>query len=206
MDRNELIEIARAHMKTRITNRFREPGYLFDHSLRVATITEKLNEMETEEKVFPVATYAGALFHDIGKGFDRHNAIGGAVARELLAHLFSDEDLDDICRIVVGHPVRKADETEDFYPLALVQDADIIDHHGTQEVWLKFLRSAGQGERQQSLLDFFEKENKQGMYEEKRRLLNLESSKKVYDERIAFVRGFMDRFAVESEGRIVGEF
>ncbi len=206
MDREHLKEIAHARMADRPTNYYRETGYLYNHSLRVTALTGKLQAMEIGESRLSDVAFAGALFHDIGKGLARHNVIGAVIVRNLLSGHVPDEQLDEICAVVEGHPRRTPDTREPNLALALVQDADILDHHGTQEIWLEFLHRGRADENQKTMLAIFERNEKSGMYEEKRRLLNLDSARRIYDERVEFVRGFYGRFSIESEGGVTGEF
>jgi len=102
MDRERVIQIARAAMGHNRTHPARERGYVFHHALRTARIAlalvERIDEAPTleasEDEVF-----AAALFHDVAKGEEPHNEAAARCVGELL----TDERTAAVARIVREH-------------------------------------------------------------------------------------------------------
>ena len=74
-------------MASRQESKDREPGWLYHHGRRVARIALRLAD-EIGAAVDRDVMYAGALFHDIGKGAEPHNEIGAAITREALYRVY----------------------------------------------------------------------------------------------------------------------
>ena len=189
----------------------RERGYIYYHGHRTARLAAEIgvrsgilrptdsSDQASQEPLL----YVGALFHDIGKGFEHHNITGASITRALLSGVMSSEELDVVCDMVRCHCLRRDDSQTSW--VKLVQDADLLDHFGTQEVWLKFQYSAVEGESCDDALAFWRGEEWSNQVQELRGLLNYSLCKELYDERIEYVRSFVERFAVEAEGRLFDE-
>jgi uncharacterized protein len=205
----EIRKIASDNMMSRRSHLEREPGYIYYHGLRTANLAaEILNKVEKRGNgrgpTFDPVLYTGALFHDIGKGFVSHHETGAELARRLLDGVCSDNELDRICDITRFHCIRKSGFDLDKEILA-VQDADIIDHFGTQEIWLNFLNRGYKHEGQLEAIRFWDSDFFRDHTAKLRSLLNFEISKKLYDDRLEFQRLFLDRFKLEAEGLIPKE-
>lgn len=144
MDRNRLIGIARMYMGSQKTSPTRERGYTYHHGLRTANLAQELvarldEPLGVEEDVL----FAGALFHDLGKGEEDHHLVGAARAMSVLNGALSPDELRQVAELIEHHNQRDAAET---LPVAsrVVQDADTIDHMGVQRVWLALFQSAGE--------------------------------------------------------------
>ena len=180
----------------------REPGYVYFHGMRVANLAGEIVSLVSGEKdSFDPVLFTGALFHDIGKGFESHNDTGADIARSLLKNTCNDDELDEIDRIVRFHCIRK--HGLDLHEKILaVQDADIIDHFGTQEIWLNFLHNSYHDRSQQSVLEWWRSDRFVKHIDELRGLVNLDVSKDLFEERLAYHEEFVSRFQLESEGGI----
>jgi uncharacterized protein len=84
-----------------------------------------------------------------------------------------------------------------------VQDADILDHFGTMEVWLKFVYSAHSEESVFDALKFWESSFCKDYYKNMREALNFDFSKNIFDDKYNFTQMFIDRFTKEINGEIV---
>lgn len=194
--------VAWENMGTRRVHKEREIGYIYYHGLRTANIAgEILYLVHGKREDFDEIMFTGSLFHDVGKGFGIHNEAGAAIARHLLGDLCAQDKLDKICKIVRLHCIR--DHRLDFSnQIRAVQDADIIDHYGTQQIWLGISRAAHHGETSADILGHWSGDEFRNHLDELRELLNFQESLSIFNERIDSARQFIDRFRVESEGRL----
>ena len=203
MNLDEIRRIAWENMGKRRSHSDREEGYIYFHGLRVANLAGELLYLRggNHDRIDDVLI-AGGLFHDIGKGFGAHNESGAEITRHLLGDFCTPDELNTICDIVRFHCIRKHQLELPDHILA-IQDADIIDHFGTQCVWLHFLHAANQNLGQSAALEYWQGEKYAEHMAELMELLNFSESKDIFTERLEYLRGFADRFQIEMEGRIV---
>lgn len=202
MNLEEVRRIAAESMAERRSHLEREPGHVYHHGLRTANLTgEIMSGMEGDLSVFDPVLYTGALFHDVGKGFGAHNEAGADLAIRLLNGVCSPADLDRVCEIIRFHCIRKHGLDLDNGILA-VQDADMIDHFGTQEVWLNFLFQAYNHGNQRDAIEYWESDDFRKQTARLRDLLNFELSKALFDDRVEFQEDFLARLKLEAEGRL----
>ena len=209
MDRLQMIRIARRATGGRTALAGRETGHVFNHCLRTAHIAaglfERIKEsMEFDEDlIFEDLIFAGGLFHDVGRAVGPHHLTGAAIVAVLLADKMPAEDVDAVARIVREHNDRK--HARDCWAASrVVQDADILDHHGAQSIWAAFHGSAMRDESPEQALARYQSWRDTCMADE-RASLNYEASRECFDHRIAFERDFYERFEseldVEPSGR-----
>lgn len=195
----QMIQIAAQTMARRKENPCREIGYIFYHGLRVTKLSAQLARSLEIEVDPPEVLFAGALFHDVGKGFARHPEIGSGLVKELLKDLLAKELLDRVARIVLLHNDRGRGNLPD--EILIVQDADILDHYGTQGVWLKFQYSAHRNENVHDVMDFWHSGPCTSLVEQSRMELNFDLSRRIFEQRLSF----QDEFARVFEGEILGQ-
>lgn len=189
-------------MGKRLSHSGRETGYIYYHGQRVAQTALQLREL-----IFPKQSQdddvilVGGWFHDVGKGIEPHWEYGAILAEQILRGYCPQPQLTQIVQIVAGHTLRK--EREYPYYVQLVQDADILDHFGTQEIWLNFLTTVHNGGSVNSSLEYFDTKYTEHV-EKVRSLLNFPQSVDIYNEKDRFVQGFMERFRLESTGDLWG--
>jgi len=201
----EIQKIAADNMEGRRSHLEREAGYIYYHGLRTANLAgEILSRVDGQAPVFDPVLYTGALFHDIGKGYTSHNETGAGLVKDLLAGLCTEAELDRISDIVRYHCIRKNGLELDKGILA-VQDADMIDHFGTQEIWLNFLYRAYNHDTELDAVKFWDSDSYRGQTAKLRGLLNFEFSKSLFDDRVGFQELFLRRLKIEAEGRIPDE-
>jgi len=199
---NKIMDVAVHAMAERKTPLFREKGFILNHGKRVGNLAVNLrkrvapNDPSRDEIIF-----AGGVFHDVGKGIGHHSETGAALVHELLRDVCPERERAEIAEIVLLHNQR---ETSDPHPMAakLVQDADILDHMGTMEVWLKFFFDAHADHSPERTLEYWQGQAFKEHRNKMRHLLNFEISRKIYDERVQFEQRFIQRFAVEADGEI----
>ncbi|CAG7628275.1 HD domain-containing protein [Paenibacillus allorhizosphaerae] len=201
MDRDRLTELAFKTMGKRKSHLQREKGYIFYHCERVAKIAIHLREA-----LFPGDSskddviFAGALFHDVTKGIEPHAATGAYLVPQLLQDYASNEEIQCVSEIVRLHNTRNR-EDQPFY-VRIVQDADILDHFGSQEVWLKFMYGAHKDENVFDAVRMWESDEHEKYVAGSRNALNFELSRQIFNRKHSFHREFVQRFKAECGGQI----
>jgi uncharacterized protein len=192
MDGKRIDQTAYTAMAHRTDPPTREPGWLYYHGLRTARIALQLSrrlEADAELEVI----YAGALFHDIGKGAEPHNEAGAAITRQLLADLYTSAELDRVCDIVRYHNQRQQ-ATGLPIEIRIVQDADTLDHVGAIDVWLAFYWSGVHNETFHEHIRYMNSEENDRYRRRLREGLSFDLSKQIFDERLAHEGQFFAEF------------
>ncbi len=192
MNREQIKELARMQMLERKEQNAREPGWLFYHGIRTARIAEGLCGI-LRMKIDSDVIFAGALFHDIGKGSEPHNVKGAELTEKLLENHCTEDQLTQVCEVVRLHNQRH--DSKDHRPsVRVVQDADLIDHVGPIVPWLAFYWSGTHNETINDLIRFVTGEKNDRYRKGMRRRLNFEVSVKMFDERIRWEDSFFETF------------
>jgi uncharacterized protein len=201
LDRNIALQNAKDILLQCQSHPRREPGWAYRHGMRTANLALWLRE-----RLFPEITqmddilYAAALFHDCAKDDETDHAEAGSIrAQQYLRGIVDEHDMPVVSHAIFMHNKRGQESTD---LEKLLQDADIIDHFGTIEVWLNISYSVLGGEGPERSLMFYETEWEK-MVAELRTLFNFELSTKVYNDRIAYNDEFIRRLKVESMGGVV---
>lgn len=203
MDLDKVADLAQNLMINRCSHPYREQGYIYFHGQRVGQIALKLRKLIFSHEIdYDQVILAGSWFHDLGKGIEPHWEYGAVLAATVLKDYCSEWELAKIKEIIAGHTLRKEKEYP-FY-VQLVQDADILDHFGTQDIWLNFTRCGYTGKDMQDSLDFYEEAYDTRM-SRIRGLLNFEESMEAFDEKDRFLRDFIHRFREEGKGKLIGK-
>jgi uncharacterized protein len=203
MEIGKIIQIAEKAMRDRREDQKREKGFIFFHGLRTAKLALNLKQkLKTNCNFSDDVLFAGALFHDIGKGTEPHNQTGAEMAKNCLSGYCSENELRDICDIIFSH--NRRNELDGLSnEIKLVQDADILDHFGSLEIWLKFLYSAHNNENISDALNFWQSKEFNNYQKICRNLLNFEISKQIFDEKNFFQNEFSKRLTIEANGEII---
>lgn len=203
MDLAAIKELAWQSMGERITHPQREKGFIYYHGQRVAAIALQLRELICPgDESYDQVILVGGWFHDVGKGLEPHWEYGALIAREMLKEHCSPRELEQIVEIVQGHTLRKQRDYPHY--VQLVQDADILDHYGSLEIWLNFQYCALSGWGMERSWEFYaEKYGEQ--ITKVRALLNFPQSVEFFDEKDRFVRQFVERFRREGRGELILE-
>ena len=192
MRQDQLRRIAEEQMAGRKEQKAREPGFLFYHGLRVAGIALELADA-LHIAVDRDVLYAGALFHDIGKGAVAHNERGAEIALDLLRDLFDESHLARVVEIVRLHNQR-GDAAEHPVAAKIVQDADALDHFGPASVWLTFYWSGVYGETIHDHIRYVASEETAAHHAARREALNFGVSRRFFDERLRWEKTFLEQF------------
>ena len=201
MDQEAIRDKAWQSMGKRQSHPDREPGYAYYHGQRVAKIAQRLTELilpdaEMDDDIIVV----GSWFHDVGKGIEPHWEYGALICQKILQDLCPPSKLEQIVEIVGSHTLRKTKEYPDY--VQLVQDADILDHFGSQEIWLNFWHCAYRQKTVEHALAFYSDSYREHV-RDVRKLLNYPESIALFDEKDQFVQAFITRFAKEAAGDLV---
>lgn len=184
--------IAELAMRGRRTESDRPPGYILFHGRRTARIAlelaDEIDAAPTDglgRAVSRDVLYAGALFHDVGKGLEPHNEIGARRARELLAGTCRAVELDQIAEIVANHN-RRGESASQSVAVRLVQDADSLDHVGVIGPWLAFYHIARGDGTVADALRYAATDTLLADRTYMRSMLNFDSAIQRFDLRLAF--------------------
>lgn len=202
MDINKLKQIAYVNMSNNKSLQ-REKGYLYHHGLRTANLSLNLRKLIIkDDKTKDNILFVGALFHDISKSLKPQSKFGEIIVKELIAEYCSEEELKIISDIVSLHQFRNKQNTySDF--VKIVQDADIIDHTGTIDIWSNFIYGAYNEESILSCISYYCSDRYKIYLDKMRSLLNYSISEEIFDEKVTFVNNFIQRCAVEAKGDLI---
>jgi uncharacterized protein len=192
MDIKKVEQVAYDYMADRKGHQEREPGWEYYHGHRAARIAVWLcGEMNFNIKLDTI--YAGALFHDIGKGSEPHNEVGAAITKKSLKNLCTTDEMNTICDIIMNHNQRGQlpHFSED---ILIVQDADVLDHVGPIGPWLTFYWTGMHNETFNDHIRFIEGDENAATQKRMREGLNYELSKRVFDERIDYEKHYFAQF------------
>jgi uncharacterized protein len=201
MNIDKIHEIAFKTMAKRKSHLKREKGFIYYHGQRVAKIAINLRkELFPDDASMDDAIYVAAMFHDVTKGIEPHHATGAHLVRTLLKDECTAEEIEVISTIIASHNSRKRSELP-FY-IKIVQDADILDHFGSMEIWLKFMYSAHEEESVFDSFRVWDSEEHKKYLDESRGALNYDRSKEIFDRKIRFEEQFQARFRMEYHGEV----
>ncbi len=203
MDINRIEELAFHKMGKRYSHSKREKGYVYYHGLRTARLAIEIRKMADEiDNTKDNVIYVASLFHDIAKGIEPHNENGSILVQQVLKGECSHEELMEIAEIIRCHNLRSSNEDWTKH-IRIVQDADMLDHMGTMEIWLNFIYQAYDEKSVDASIEFYDDEKYECYIEDCRRKLNYDISKKIFDDRVEFVHEFIQRLSIEGKGGIL---
>lgn len=202
MDLQLIKQRAFQHLGKRKAHRHREVGFIYYHGARVAKLVINLRKLvlpgdSSKDEILQAAAY----FHDVAKGIEPHAKYGAVLVQELLQDLCTESELKEISDLIACHAMRKKRQYN-VYEM-LLQDADLLDHFGTIDIWMSFCYCAIDDESIEYSIEFYDTEFKE-LADKNRSLLNFEVSEQIFDEKLAFENSFMERLAIENRGDIVG--
>ena len=202
MDLEVIRGLAFKHLSSRKAHHNREQGFIYYHGQRVAKLAVNLRKLLLPDEIsFDQEMIVASYFHDVAKGIEPHSKFGSVLARELLADYCTSEELGRIATIIGHHQLR---QIPNDYPdcVKIVQDADILDHFGSVEIWMNFQYYAHAGGTIDDSIAFYRDDytaHAQGV----RELLNYPVSVQIFDQKDTFVREFVTRMALEAEGGFI---
>ncbi len=202
MDFEKLDEIARKLMKRRKAHIDREKGSIYDHGQRVAklAVTLRKSVVPDDDSMDDILRLAG-MFHDIGKGIEPHAAFGAPIMLQAVKGVVSEEEAQAAARLIAAHCDRRPGEPVHDVWERLIQDADLVDHMGTYNVWMDICYHACKDEGVQEAAAYL-RDNAEKYAAHHRAQLNFEVTKRIYDDRIGFYLEYARRFQAEAQGEV----
>ena len=135
MDLKEIKQIAAQEMKNRASHKWKAAGNKYYHGLRTAKIAKELYR-RLGFGALPDTLTAAAWLHDIRNGKEEHERLGAEHVWEILQNCCTNEETEKIARLVLIHDSRDMQGLTDEE--MVLQDADMLDHFGTFEIWEVF--------------------------------------------------------------------
>ncbi|MGB7605829.1 MAG: HD domain-containing protein [Lutisporaceae bacterium] len=179
----------------------RETGFIYYHGVRVAKLVINLRKLVLpKDDSMDDILQAAALFHDVAKGIEPHSQYGSSLVKEMLQDICTVEELEKISELIRLHTSRKNGCCDDYSKL--LQDADLLDHFGTIELWMSINYAAIEDENIDFVIGFYKGKFRE-LAAKNRSLLNYEICERIFDEKADFLYKFIDRMEIENEGEIV---
>ena len=109
--------------------------------------------------------------------------------------------MDRIARLVREHNQRR--QASECLPASrILQDADILDHYGAQNVWLGVFWAAFHRRTAEQTIHYHLEDEGPAYHARIRKLLNYAKSRKAFDARVAVSDAFFRRLRAECEGQL----
>ncbi|OGO78704.1 MAG: hypothetical protein A2Y23_08570 [Clostridiales bacterium GWB2_37_7] len=189
------------NLSKRKAHKHRETGFIYYHGARVANLVINLRKLIIpEDDTMDEILQAAAYFHDVAKGIEPHHKYGAIIVREMLKDLCTEKEVEQISQLIQCHALRKKRKYNNYE--MLLQDADLLDHFGTIELWMNFYYYATENQNMEFSIDFYNTEFK-ALAMKNRSFLNFEISEQIFDEKLEFVNSFVKRMEIENKGDIV---
>ena len=202
MDFQKLDRIAFRLMGKRKSHLEREVGAAYFHGKRTGK-----GAVELRKRLFPeddsmdeILLCAG-MFHDMCKGLEPHSDNAAFLCRKVLAEELTAEEMEQVCRLIAAHDKRHPGTDVNTVWEQLLQDADILDHYGSQGIWMSNTYYVYHGQREMAALGefYFDEWDKQCQMD--RVKLNFDLSKQIFDEKVAFEASVIRRMLQEADGK-----
>ncbi len=202
MDFDRLDALAQKLMKKRKAHPMREPGSIYDHGQRVAklVLTLRRSVVPDDDSMDDILRLA-AMFHDVGKGIEPHAAFGAPIMLQAVRDIVSESEAREAARLIEAHCDRRPTEPVHDTWARLLQDADLLDHIGTYNIWMDIQYYAHSGGGVADEAEFL-RENAGSYAAHHRTQLNFPVSVEIYDDRVGFYLEYARRFQAESRGEI----
>lgn len=171
-----------------------------DHCKRTANLALQLRQAVGAPEELDDLLYLAGLFHDVSHdsaSHDLHEEAGAKRVCQLLTGKVETTLLQQASAIIRVHDDRRQNDGRST-ALHLVQDADMLDHFGTLEIWANFGYAALHGESLQNSLDFYQKASEKR--EHYMQLLHFDAARQELARKLAFEMQFYAYAARESAG------
>lgn len=202
MDFERLDAIAQKLMKRRQAHLDRETGSVYYHGARTARGVLSLRKRVTGDEAHDDLLACAAMFHDVGKGIEPHGRTGALLVREALANELRPEEMAEVARLIALHEDKRGAASAHDVPVRLLQDADLLDHIGTYEIWMACNYYAYRREPMENMAEWYEAAFENEMVR-LRALLNFDVSRAIFDSKVAFERAFIQRYRIERTGEYI---
>lgn len=200
MDFERLDKLAFHYMGKKKSHREREIGAAYYHGKRVAGGVIALRKRLFDDDAMDDILRCAGMFHDIGKGIEPHSHTGAVLVRELLKEEMPESELEQVCRLIEAHGDRRMRMGTHTWDELLLQDADLLDHYGSQGIWMSVSYYAYTTQQGMDQVPAFYQTEWPSQIAEHRKLLHYDVSKAIFDDKIAFEKSVVARMAVEQNG------
>ena len=201
MDFQRLNEIAFRLMGKRKSHYEREVGAAYFHGQRTGKGAVALRKrLFPEDNSMDDILLCAGLFHDMCKGLEPHADNAAFLCRKVLAEELTETEMEKVCRLIYCHDKRHPGTEENSIWERLLQDADVLDHYGSQGIWMSNTYYVYHGQREMAALGefYFDEWDKQCQMD--RVKLNFDLSKQIFDEKVAFEASVIRRMLQEADG------
>lgn len=198
-------ELAQEVMMQRRSHPNVELGNKYFHGLRVANIVTELRQtLFPEHPEWDETLWVAALFHDIANDYTNpeldHQIAGAEMTAGILKDVCLAGEIEQITALIRTHDSRNPGGTATD-PEKLLQDADLLDHLGTFDIWYIFSRASSSGMNMLELFDWFEK-TRPGKDKRFYDGCHFELSRRLILDKCRFVNDFGRRYMTEAAGRL----
>ncbi|MBR6809606.1 MAG: HD domain-containing protein [Clostridia bacterium] len=201
MDFQKLDRIAFRLMGKRKSHLEREVGAAYFHGKRTGKSAVELRKrLFPEEDGMDDILLCAGMFHDMCKGLEPHADNAAFLCRKVLAEELTEKEMDAVCQLIHNHDKRHPGTEVNTVWERLLQDADVLDHYGSQGIWMSNTYYAYCGQREMAALSEFYFKEWEPQCEMDRKKLNFDLSKQIFDEKIAFEGHVIRRMLKEAEG------
>ena len=201
MDFERLNEIAFRLMGKRKSHLEREAGAAYFHGQRTGKSAVLLRKklIPDESGMDDILLCAG-MFHDMCKGLEPHADNAAFLCRKVLADELTAEEMDAVCQLIHNHDKRHPGTEINTVWERILQDADVLDHYGSQGLWMSNTYYAYCGQREMAALGEFYFSEWEPQCQADRAKLNFDLSRQIFDEKTAFEGSVIRRMLREAEG------
>lgn len=204
MNFERLNEIAFKMMGKRKSHMEREIGAAYFHGQRTGKGAVQLRKalVPQDNSMDDILLCAG-MFHDMCKGLEPHSNNAAFLCREVLKNELTEAEMEQVCALIAAHDKRHPGTDVNTVWEKILQDADILDHYGSQGVWMSNTYYAYCGQREMAALGefYFNEWDPQCAHDRKK--LNFDLSKELFDEKCAFESSVIERMLKEAEGTLL---
>lgn len=200
MNFDKLDALAFKYMGKRKSHKEREMGAAYYHGKRVANGVIALRKRLFDDASMDDVLRCAGMFHDIGKGIEPHSHSGAVLIRDLLKNELSETELEHVCRLIEAHCDREPQTDAHSWDEKLLQDADLLDHYGSQGIWMSVSYYAYTTQQEMDQVPAFYRTEWQTQIATQRTLLNFDLSKAIFDDKTSFEMEIASRMEVEKNG------
>ena len=206
----EILAVAASELKEKSSHTWKEPGNKYYHGIRTAKLVLRLkNDMHlADDAVNPDILTVAAWFHDVcnSENEPHHEEAGAALLPSLIGSFCAPEELSQIQEIIRVHDTRLADidlpkRLETYsHAVLLLQDADLLDHVGTYDIWISFSDLVQQHKSPSDYVEVFQNGRFDQFAERWRIRFNYPYAREIYNEKIEYEIAFARRMMRELDG------
>lgn len=185
----------------------REDGYRYYHGRRVAQLACGIARQENLcVKVDCLVVAAASLFHDLGKCTENHESdhgkAGSQAVEQVISEVVDQRQLRRVKQAIYWHNKRHNSPSGLCCEGKLLQDADLLDHFGAQEVWLTLYSAADKGMSVHGAVKMWQSERMRSWTEYARQNLNFATGRRALQKRLQFGRRFFRQLRREEKGQL----